>query len=339
MQCCAVGWRVERLRVVKAGPRLSCSCETSQLTGRRLQWRLYLSVTATSRAIHRILAIANFHASRRTIDMPFTREQLIADARALLNEGISILKAEVEVPLPRKTIRKKSTTPSGTTSPSTERRPTDGLPYLIAYQSWYTRALPLVRLVLPDRYIEFVEQYKIEKRKDITFLNYTISDYLIGVRITRGGEDVVNPRAAVAAKAQHQLAILRSCADRLGSRLADIQGTVRAELFDDELDAAGELLRKGHVRAAGALAGVTLERHLGAVATTHEIKVAKREPTLADWNDALKRGEVIDTPTWRGIQRLGDLRNLAVHSKGREPDVQDMTELLRGVEKAVKSLF
>lgn len=196
-----------------------------------------------------------------------------------------------------------------------------------------------MRLVLPDRYVEFVEQYKIERRKEITFLTYTVSDYLIGLRITRGGEEVVNARAAVAAKAQHQLAILRSCADRLSSRLSDIQGTIRAELFDDELDAADELLKKGHLRAAGALAGVTLERHLGAVAASHDIKLAKKEPTIADFNDVLKREEVLDLPTWRGLQRFADLRNLAVHNKATEPGAEDMAELIRGVRKTVKSLF
>ena len=30
------------------------------------------------------------------------------------------------------------------------------------YQTWYTRALPAVRQLLPDRYTEFQEQYKID---------------------------------------------------------------------------------------------------------------------------------------------------------------------------------
>lgn len=38
--------------------------------------------------------------------MPFTREQLIADTNALLNEGVKILKAEVEPPPPRKAAKK-----------------------------------------------------------------------------------------------------------------------------------------------------------------------------------------------------------------------------------------
>jgi hypothetical protein len=263
---------------------------------------------------------------------------LIADANALLNEGIQILRAEIEPAVATKQRKKKIRAKDDTVAAAKARR-TEGQPFIVAYQSWYTRALPLVRLVLPDRYVEFVEQYKIDKRKEITYLNYTVSDYLIGLRITRAGQDVVNVRAAVAAKTQHQLAILRTCADRLGSRLSDIQGTVRAELFDDELDAAEELLSKGHLRAAGALAGVTLERHLGAVTTNHNILLNKKDPTIADLNDALKRDGVIDLPTWRSIQRYGDLRNLAVHNKAREPDAGEIDEMLRGARKTIKSLF
>lgn len=270
--------------------------------------------------------------------MPFTREQLIADANALLNEGIAILRAEVD-PTPAPKPGRKSGKGKAPGGVAPERNATSGQPFIVAYQSWYTRALPLVRIVLPDRYAEFVEQYKLDKRKDITFLTYTVSDYLIGLRITRAGEDVVNARAAVAAKAQHQLAILRTCADRLGSRLSDIQGIVQAQLFDDELDAAQELLNKGHLRAAGALAGVTLERHLAAVAASHNIVLTKKDPTIADLNDVLKRDGIIDLPTWRGIQRYADLRNLAVHNKAREPDMAEIDELLRGVRKTVKSLF
>jgi len=39
---------------------------------------------------------------------------------------------------------------------------------------------------MPDRQQEFIELYKLDKRKEIDFLTYTISDYLIGIRVTRG---------------------------------------------------------------------------------------------------------------------------------------------------------
>ena len=48
---------------------------------------------------------------------------------------------------------------------------------------------------------------------------------------------------------------------------------------------------------------------------------------------------VIDVPTWRQIQRLGDIRNLCDHNKGREPTKKELEELVDGVEKITKTLF
>jgi hypothetical protein len=47
--------------------------------------------------------------------------------------------------------------------------------------------------------------------------------------------------------------------------------------------------------------------------------LTKKEPTISDLNDALKGANVIDTPDWRFIQNLADLRNLCDHNKTTEP--------------------
>jgi len=211
----------------------------------------------------------------------------------------------------------------------------------MSYQSWYTRALPVVRQLLPERYQEFQEQYKLEKRKEINFLTYTISDYLLGLRITRGWEkeEVVNPLSAFVSKFKHQITILRSAQDRIDYILADIQGVLQSELFDNELDAANNLLQKGHLRAAGALAGVTLESHLSKISADHNLKFSKKSPTISDFNDELKNKGIYDIPNWRLIQRLGDIRNLCVHAKDRNPTKDEVDELIKGVQKVIKTLF
>jgi len=53
--------------------------------------------------------------------------------------------------------------------------------------------------------------------------------------------------------------------DRASSVVGNITGVLQASLFDSEIDAAENLLSNGHVRAAGAVAGVTLEAHLASV--------------------------------------------------------------------------
>jgi hypothetical protein len=257
-------------------------------------------------------------------------QRIKRELSALINEGVEILLYETE--------EKSRKVKKGETGDI--QKP---LSTIQRYQSWYTKALPVVRQLIPERYQEFQEQYKLEKRKDkeISFLTYTISDYLIGLRITRGWEkkEVVNPLSAFASKFRHQLTILGSTQDRIDSILADIQGVLQAELFDNELDAASELLKKGHLRAAGALAGVTLESHLSRISANHNVKVSGKNPTISGFNDELKNSGVYDVPNWRFIQRLGDIRNLCVHAKDRDPTKDEVDELIKGVQKVIKTLF
>ncbi len=210
-----------------------------------------------------------------------------------------------------------------------------------AYQPWYSEAKVLVRHLLPDRLSDFVRHYEKPKpRKDITYENYRLEDYLQGLNVTRGWqkEKVVGPDAAIPHFRQ-QLAILKSVKARFESSLFDIRQLVQADLFDSELDAARELVKHKFTRAAGALAGVVLERHLAQVCDNHGIKVAKKAPGIADLNNALKDANVIDVPQWRFVQHLADIRNLCDHNKKAEPTEEQVDDLVAGVTKVTKTLF
>jgi hypothetical protein len=93
------------------------------------------------------------------------------------------------------------------------------------------------------------------------------------------------------------------------------------------------------LRAAGAIAGVVLEHHLTQVCANRALKVAKKHPGISVLNDTLKNGNVIGVPEWRGIQRLGDLRNLCDHPKGADPTPEQIEDLLDGVAKVTKTVF
>lgn len=209
------------------------------------------------------------------------------------------------------------------------------------YQAWYSEAKVLIKQLLPDRLPDFVRLYEKPKpRKDLTFENYRIEDYLQGLNVTRGWEQekVVGPDAAIPHFRQ-QLAILRSVRARFESSLFDIRQLVQADLFDSELDAAKELAKNKFTRAAGALAGVVLERHLAQVCDNHSIKVGKKAPGISDLNDALKEANIIDIPQWRFIQHLADIRNLCDHNKKTEPTPEQVDDLVAGVMKITKTLF
>ncbi|WP_321507865.1 hypothetical protein [uncultured Methanoregula sp.] len=198
-----------------------------------------------------------------------------------------------------------------------------------------------MKQLLPDRFQEFQDQYRFEKRpvKGIDFTTYTIYDYLMGIHVKRGGVDVIDTYISFSTRFSHQLDIFRSTLDRIDSRLTDIEGILQSELFDHELEAADDLLKKNHLRAAGALAGVSLEIHLNHVCANHGIKISKKSPTISDFTEKLKAEGVFDIPTWRHILHLGDIRNLCVHNKDREPTFDEVSDLLSGTKKFIATTF
>jgi hypothetical protein len=209
------------------------------------------------------------------------------------------------------------------------------------YQHWYSEAKALVRQLLPDRLSDFVRHYEKPKpRKLLDFESYRIEDCLQGVRVVRGYQkEVVVDGSAALPHFRQQLAIVKSIRERFESSLFDIRLLVQGDLFDSELDAARELAKNKFLRAAGAVAGVVLEKHLGQVCENHTLKSTKKNPTIADFNDLLKESGVIDVPQWRSIQYLGDLRNLCDHDKKVEPTVDQVNDLITGVSKLTKNLF
>jgi hypothetical protein len=95
----------------------------------------------------------------------------------------------------------------------------------------------------------------------------------------------------------------------------------------------------GFLRGAGAVAGVVIERHLEQVRISHNVPCKKQHPTINDFNELLKNAKVVDVPTWRQIQRLGDIRNLCDHNKQREPTKDEVVELIDGTGKLCKTIF
>lgn len=213
----------------------------------------------------------------------------------------------------------------------------DRMQFMSQYHEWYTRSLPVVRHLLPDRLAEFERLYHLDKRKDIDASTYTIEDYLQGLSVTRGLHQL-NVDGITSSKFTNQVLILMSAASRLDDILSNIQGILQADLFDSEIDAARDLKRNGHLRAAGVVVGVVLESHLAKVCQNHGVTVRKKDPTTSDFNDLLKNSDIFDIPTWRWIQRLGDLRNLCCHSKDRDPTADEVQELIDGVDKAIKTI-
>ncbi|MGX1087699.1 hypothetical protein [Pseudomonas sp. AP3_22 TE3818] len=211
-------------------------------------------------------------------------------------------------------------------------------PFRVCYNHWYSEALVVVKQLLPDRYADFVKFYERPKtRKSFDVESYRIEDACQSLSSTRYGGEVVVDMSAAVPLLQQQIAILESIEKRFESSLFDIKQLVQADLFDSELDVARELLKNKFARAAGAVAGVVLEGHLKQVCDNHNL--SKKSGTIAVLNDALKAAGVIELSQSRHIQFLGDIRNKCGHKNPTEPTVDEVGELIAGVDKVIKTIF
>ena len=208
------------------------------------------------------------------------------------------------------------------------------------YESWYTKSLAVVQQVIPERVVDFKEAYKTDKLRGKNIQeSFTISGYFIGQFDSVVDKLYFNIDQAYNARLAKQVAILSATSDAASSALRDIRTELHSELLDSDVESANELLKTKHLRSAGVVCGVALEAHLKSVLKRHSITLRKKKPALGDLNETLKTAKVYDTPTWRLIQRLADIRNLCAHSRDREPTKSEVEDLIRGTEKVVKEIF
>lgn len=207
------------------------------------------------------------------------------------------------------------------------------------YNAWYNESLVVVKQLIPDRLDDFVNYYKLPKRKEFSYETYTISDYLIGMIKQNSWGEVIVRSTSVITKFEQQLNIIKSLKERFNSSLYDIKQLLQADIFDSELASASELCKKGFYRAAGAVCGVVIERHLSQVATSHNLVISKKKSTINDYNDLLKNNNVIDTATFRRIQLMGDIRNLCDHNKEIEPQKENIEELIDLTNRLIKNVY
>lgn len=201
------------------------------------------------------------------------------------------------------------------------------------YQNWYTKSLAIIRQLLPERLPEFRSLYKLDKRKELNSETYTISDYLATWKHPWRAPD---PHSYFLSNLNVQVSILTSAYSRIDYLLSDAKGALRADLFDSELEKASELARNNYLRAAGLMAGVVLESHMAAVCSNHQISLTKSRPTLADYNEQLKKAGVYDTADWQKIQWLASMRNVCAHAGQREPTKEEIESLIAGVNQVIK---
>jgi hypothetical protein len=205
------------------------------------------------------------------------------------------------------------------------------------YQVWYTQTLRLVGRVLSERRREFEGFYRSDQ--DDRDQSATISAILGSLSGPRATGEKREALAGLFDPGLEQATFLHL----LGMQLAILASASPPLLPEErrperELRVARLLLAKGHRRAAGAVAGVVLERHLRKVALRHDLALSESDSSsLPRLNRSLRKAGVCDSARLRQIARLAELCDSCIRSKKRiSPKV--VSELLSGVEETLLSL-
>lgn len=206
----------------------------------------------------------------------------------------------------------------------------DAVIFSTKYNKWYSRSLPAVRQLAPDRVEDFEKCFRGAEKEQ------SISTYFASALMNPDGRKSLQKRAAGLLSIQH--GIIASLESRLSSVLTDIRSILQADLFDSELDAAKNLLSNGHVRAAGSLAGVVLEGHLKNLCIKYKVRLPKPNPALSDYYQELYKAKIIDNTQRTRLQYLGTIRNLCSHKKDSEPTEQEVSDLIAETHKTTKLL-
>ncbi len=114
--------------------------------------------------------------------------------------------------------------------------------------------------------------------------------------------------------------------------LVRLENLIAADIFDDLLEQAEYLHKKGFLLAAGVLARAVLEEHLRHWCAHVDCTPEKPRPTINDYNTALYKDQHLDKITMKHVEALAAIGNDAAHNKPDLP-TDDVTRLLRDLRE------
>ncbi|TBU71744.1 DUF4145 domain-containing protein [Phytopseudomonas daroniae] len=118
-----------------------------------------------------------------------------------------------------------------------------------------------------------------------------------------------------------------------GGYLNSVRNLVLAEVFDNELDQAKELLSSGYAAAAAVIAGMVLETTLRNMCSDNGLPFGKLDKMNAD----LTKQGVYNNLIQKRITALAGIRNSAAHGKTEEFNKDDVHSMINEIERFVAS--
>jgi len=134
--------------------------------------------------------------------------------------------------------------------------------------------------------------------------------------------------------------LIGSIPSYMEGRLYDLELGLAQEFTRDQLVEAEVLLKARYIRAAGAMAGVLLERHLKLLCDRSQppIKYASKA-TISTLNNLLWKASVYEQKEWRLVQWMGDVRNECDHANATEPEPKAVQKLIHEIKEFVANFI
>lgn len=185
------------------------------------------------------------------------------------------------------------------------------------YQTWYLTAEFLIKKYLPNRKREFTREYG-------EILG------LLQLRKNWGKVDVHYIIKEFTDRFDMQGNLLLSLPKVFEIQNLELRKTISADLVESELDEAELLLDHGFIRAAGAVAGVALERYLKTLCeiSTPPVKYSENA-TISQLALNLRNAGQLSETKRKKMVYLGDIRNKCDHPKEEEPRKEEVKELIK----------
>jgi HEPN domain-containing protein len=195
------------------------------------------------------------------------------------------------------------------------------------YQRFYSVGLQFVKEFLPEKEIEFCASYEAKEFND----NEGVMDYL---QLRKG--QYSNDKEDIIERFINRLEVQRSILSSIPyiARIQEIKlrEIISADYVEREIEEAEQLFRKGNFRAAGALAGVALEKYLKTLCDKYQIDYQKKD-TIEPLVEKLYRAKKIDITLMKKIQYLASIRDKCDHPSDVEKG--EVKELIEKVKKFI----
>lgn len=201
---------------------------------------------------------------------------------------------------------------------------------LTDYETWYNSSLPLISDYMPDREDDFRERYWIVReaieadRKFVSENNIELPQEL-------------RHYAIQGLHFQHD--IIASIPGRVESEILKAKEQISRKIVTDELQKSKELFDEEHVRAAGVVAGVALERHLLSLCEdSNQVVDFGYMDGISSLAQTLSEAGEIDDDDQRLLDHLSGIRNKCSHASEQEPEKREVERLLNESDEFIRTL-